>query len=992
MRSTLHLAMWIGIALGLLGQSAFAGENPRPSAPRAEQVEAEFRTTARPFLEAYCLGCHSGEKPKGDFDLGVFTSAGSVANDLPRWAMVREQLESDAMPPAKAKARPSPEARDALLAWLGTVRRLEAARHAGDPGRVSARRLSNAEYDNTIRDLTGVDLRPTREFPVDPANEAGFDNSAESLAMSPALVKKYLEAARRVADHLVLKPDGLAFAPHPMLADTDRDKYAVKQIIDFYKRQKTDLADDFLVAWRFKHRKALGKPEATLAQLADELGLSRPYLAMIWSTLEGPAESQGPIAAIQALWRELPAPDGRNADTARAGCERMRDFVVTLRRQLVPDVKNLSARRIDQGTQPFVLWKNRQLAANRMRYAGGASKIRREELHLEGAAVEALAAPTAPDAFAKFESTFDRFCRTFPDAFFVSERARIYLDKEDKGNTGRLLSAGFHSMTGYFRDDAPLSALLLDEAGRNQLERLWREFDFITNAPARQYSSYLWYERAETGFLRGDEAFNFVRAEDRDAASPAKMGRFAEAYLAKARRLGAGDVALRAIEDQFRIFAADIRRVEEDHRAAEPHHVEAIQSLAGRAYRRPLSAEERRGVAEFYRSLRESGGLGHEDAVRDTLVGILMSPHFCYRVDRPAGDGEVRPLSAFDLASRLSYFIWASMPDEELISHAESGDLSRPEVLAAQARRMLRDDRVRGLATEFGGNWLDFRRFEEHNSVDRGRFPAFDDELRRSMFEEPVRYLLDLVQNDRPATDLIEGTHTFVNAALARHYGIPMPGNIGPDGWARIDDATRFGRGGLLPMAVFLTRNSPGLRTSPVKRGYWVVRRLLGEDIPPPPANVPELPSDESKLGDLTLREALARHRADRSCAGCHARFDSFGLAFEGYGPVGEKRSVDLAGHAVDTHATFPRGGEGVGVEGLRLYLRATRREDLVENLCRKLLAYALGRNLIPSDDETIASMRRRLDSEGGRFGALVEAIVTSPQFRKKRIDDAKSE
>ena len=233
---------------------------------------------------------------------------------------------------------------------------------------------------------------------------------------------------------------------------------------------------------------------------------------------------------------------------------------------------------------------------------------------------------------------------------------------------------------------------------------------------------------------------------------------------------------------------------------------------------------------------------------------------------------------------------------------------------------MLRDDRIRRLATEFGGNWLDFRRFEEHNSVDRTRFPTFDDQLRRAMFEEPIRFFVDLIQNDRPVSQFIDGKHTFVNPPLARHYGMPEP-SAASDGWVRIDDAERYGRGGLLPMAVFLTKNAPGLRTSPVKRGYWVVRRLLGETIPAPPANVPELPADERNLGEMTLRDALARHRADKSCAGCHERFDSIGLAFEGFGPVGESRERDLGGRTVDTRATFPGGVEGNGLAGLRAYL-----------------------------------------------------------------------
>ena len=184
------------------------------------------------------------------------------------------------------------------------------------------------------------------------------------------------------------------------------------------------------------------------------------------------------------------------------------------------------------------------------------------------------------------------------------------------------------------------------------------------------------------------------------------------------------------------------------------------------------------------------------------------------------------------------------------------------------------------------------------------------------------------------------------------------------------------------------TANSPGLRTSPVKRGYWVVRRVLGERIPPPPAVVPDLPNDEKNLGDLTLREVLARHREDKACASCHARFDSFGLVFEGYGPVGERREKDFGGRPVETRAEFPGRGEGAGVDALRRYIRAEREHDFVDNLCRKLLAYALGRTLILSDDSTIQELRAKLAANGYRFGALVEGIVTSRQFMNKRAQN----
>jgi hypothetical protein len=300
-------------------------------------------------------------------------------------------------------------------------------------------------------------------------------------------------------------------------------------------------------------------------------------------------------------------------------------------------------------------------------------------------------------------------------------------------------------------------------------------------------------------------------------------------------------------------------------------------------------------------------------------------------------------------------------------------------------RRMLGDERVRGLATEFGGNWLDFRRFEEHNAVDRQRFPGFTNELRQAMFEEPIRYLIDVARRDRSALDLLYADDTFVNAPLARHYAMPAPQG---DQWVHVEDARRYGRGGLLPMAVFLTRNAPGLRTSPVKRGYWVVRRLLGEYVPAPPPTVPELPKDEAATGELSLPKLLARHRDDKACSGCHKRFDSVGLAFEGFGPVGERRERDLGGRPVEVAGTFPDGSERAGLAGLRAYLREKRQGDYLENLCRKLFAYAIGRALTPQDRPAVEAMRTRLEADGYRFGALVEAVVETAQFQKKRGRD----
>src|SRR5262249_41514748 len=246
------------------------------------------------------------------FDLRPYSSTASVVNDFPRWQLVLDKLSAGQMPPPQAELKPSADERKLVVSWIQSVRREEARRNAGDPGLVLARRLSNSEYNNSIRDLTGVDLRPAREFPVDLANQAGFDNSGESLAMSPSLLTKYLQAAREVANAVVFKPRGLAFAPHPMLVETDRDRYAVGQIIDFYKRQNTELSDYFQAAWRYKHRAALGRPKTTLAETAAESRVSPKYLATVWRALEEAKEEIGPIAKLQTMWRELPVPSALN--------------------------------------------------------------------------------------------------------------------------------------------------------------------------------------------------------------------------------------------------------------------------------------------------------------------------------------------------------------------------------------------------------------------------------------------------------------------------------------------------------------------------------------------------------------------------------------------------------------------------------------------------------------------------------------------------------
>jgi hypothetical protein len=963
-------------------------------------LDRQFSETVRPFIAKYCAGCHGGASPAGQLDLRGYSSYADVVRDYRRWDMVRQRLAAGTMPPKPVP--PPPDAtRHAVVAWIANMRAAETQRNAGDPGAVLAHRLSNAEYDYTIRDLTGVDLRPAREFPVDPANPEGFDNSGESLAMSPALLNKYLQAAREVANHMVLTPDGFDFAPYPMLVETDREKYAIQRIVDFYLRQPTDFAGYFQAAWRYKHRDALGKPGATLASLAAEAKLSPKYLLLIWDILEGQVDEVGPIAKLRSMWRKLPAGE---TDELPPRCAAMRDFVERIRRHTAMQYAAPTVRGLPAASQPLINWKFRQFNAHRRDSDPAALRNDTDPapdppkipkypgLHSESAGrwaavilTERLSDPDLVIPAAqrdRYQAAFQRFAQVFPDAFYIKERGRYFPD--DSQDKGRLLSAGYHNVMGYWRDDTPLQELILDEAGRKQLDRLWTEFDFISEYTLHTWVQYYFNQSGEVEG-KGAESGTF-RPPDEAVSTPEIIFGLRDKYLAKAQADSrANPAAMDAIRVHFDWVNRTLRSLEKLHAEAELQHAEALARFAERAWRRPPAAAEWERILSFYKTLREKSGLTHEEAVRDSIVGILMSPSFCYVVQGHArhSTAAVEPLSPYALASRLSYFLWSSMPDAELLTHAAAGDLTKPAILISQARRMLQQERARALAVEFGGNWLDFRRFEEHNAVDRGRFPSFTNELREAMFQEPVRYLDDVIRGGRSVLDLIYGHDTFVNPVLAKHYGMPEVAG-GPDRWIRVDDAGKYGRGGLLPMAVFLTLNAPGLRTSPVKRGHWVVKQVLGEVIPPPPAVVPELPSDEAKL-DLPLREVLAKHRANPVCAACHARFDSFGLVFESYGPIGERRTHDLAGHPVETAAPLKAGATIDGFEGLRAYIREQRQNDFLDNFCRKLLAYSLGRSLAISDEPEIEHMKAMLAANGDRFAPLVDAIVTSRQFLNRR-------
>ncbi len=495
------------------------------------------------------------------------------------------------------------------------------------------------------------------------------------------------------------------------------------------------------------------------------------------------------------------------------------------------------------------------------------------------------------------------------------------------------------SVTLFYREDDHLVRLMLDNAQLARLDRLWDELHFVSQDA-----------------LKSVDAF---------------------AQLLEFATQDANPKALEPMRKPIDDRAAAFRRLLID---CEPRQIEALVDFAARAYRRPLTATESRGLHALYESLRKEG-IPHDQAFRLTLARILVSPAFLYRLEQPVAGAGQGPVSDWELASRLSYFLWASQPDAELRQAAAAGRLHEPDVLIAQTRRMLRDAKTRRLATEFACHWLLIDDFEHLDEKSDRHFPTFAS-LRVSMAEESILFFTDLFQHGRSVLNILDADYTFLNEPLARHYGIP--GVTGAE-WRRVDGMKKYARGGVLAQATTLAKQSGASRTSPILRGNWVSEVLLGERLPKPPKGVPPLPDDEAATHGLTVRQLVEKHVSDPKCAVCHRRFDPYGFSLEAFDAIGGHREKDLGGRPIDTRVKTMDGSEFAGLEGLQNYLLTKRRDDFLRQFCRKLLGYALGRAVQLSDEPLLTQMQSELAAHDYKVDVAIETIVRSRQFREIR-------
>jgi hypothetical protein len=415
-----------------------------------------------------------------------------------------------------------------------------------------------------------------------------------------------------------------------------------------------------------------------------------------------------------------------------------------------------------------------------------------------------------------------------------------------------------------------------------------------------------------------------------------------------------------------------------EHQDEEARAAAILSPILRRAYRGTVPEGERDRLLDFFRAARK--GTSFDVGIEAALSAILVSHHFLFRVEHPPAGlapGTPYDLGDADLASRLSFFLWSSIPDEELLRLAESRELRRPEVLAAQARRMLADPRARTLATSFAAQWLHLRNLHDA-SPDLRLFPDFDDNLRQAMQRETELLFEEILREDRSILGLLQSDHTYLNERLAKHYGIPY---VYGAHFRRIELDPKSHRGGILRHGSVLTVTSYATRTSPVLRGKWVLENVMGTPPPPPLPDVPAL-DDNAVSASLPGRERLKKHREKAACAVCHDRIDPVGFSLENFDAVGRWRTMD-ADRPVDASGTLPDGSEVDGVGGLEAALMR-RPDTFLTAFTEKLLTYALGRGVNHEDGPAIRQIVRDARKQQDRLSAVVVGIVTSIPFRRR--------
>lgn len=945
------------------------------AAAPAPAAAVEFEKDVAPLIQKYCFDCHGGGKQKGDIALDGDKSLADVHRGAKKWEAVMELVRTQQMPPDDADELPTQKERDVISSWLEReLFRVDP--NNPDPGRVTIHRLNRNEYNNSIRDLIGVAFQAADDFPADNSGY-GFDNISDVLTLPPVLLEKYLAAARRIVDEAIpteqrqsrvqrfranlmevgFNADGDRGDGFMPLGSLEEDNLAVRLPL---------AAGDYMIRVN-----AFATPRGKYGS-SDKPLSEKPIVltAMLGDTVLGEWKVAAPDGKPENYEMRIGIPAGKHRLTVANRHLRGGENELTLRNGRPGPLQGgtVWVKSVEiEGPLPT---STQRFAANKLESTGeGKTTADGGRVLLHAGEVALKRSVAADGEFILRAQAYAQQSGTEP------ARMEFRIDGKPVHVFDVIAPAKLTPLPG----QRVFSAVLLNAVPQ--------VYEFRTKLPPGEH-------RFSAGFIN-----DFAEPENKnpnlrdrnliidylEVASLSEPAQLPErpAPIQKLFAQAAAPVPATGVSG---LFARVSGRKSPPPAPADQARI-IVREFARRAWRRPVEAAEIEEVMRLYTATVAEGET-FEAGVKLALQAILVSPHFLFRGETgpahvvasgtAASPVKARPVGEFALASRLSYFLWSSTPDDELLDLAGRGELRKN--LDAQVRHMLASPKSQALVSNFAGQWLEIRNLK-FVEPDKKLFPTFDDSLRAAMKTETETFFEHVLRQDRSVLDFLTADYSFVNERLAKHYGLP---NITGDEFRQVSLAGTPRRG-VLTQASVLTITSNPTRTSPVKRGKWVLEGLLGTPPPPAPPNVPDLPNDGKPLTG-TLRQQMEEHRANPTCASCHARMDPIGFGLENFDAIGAFRSKDGefpvdAGGKLSTGESFATAAELISI------LSDKRRDQFIRNLSEKVVIYSLGRGIERTDRPAIDKIMKEVADGGFRFSSLVKAVVKSVPFDMQRAE-----
>jgi hypothetical protein len=933
-------------SLAALNLAVVAYAAPSSPATTRDPKTQAYAKDVQPLLQKYCYDCHGNGEHKGDVALDDYATAADVLKGRTAWETVLHHVNSLEMPPSDAAAFPDRTERDRISEWIERTLYNYNPAHP-DPGRVTVHRLNRNEYHNTIRDLTGVDFQPSYDFPADNSG-FGFDNVSDVLSLSPTLLEDYLSAAGEILDQ--------AIATDPIRSQTRRFP---ANLMQFGFNADGDKGDGWM-------------PLSALEE--DGLAMSLPvsggeYMVRAQAYNKGRAGAAGAKPTLLTCM----------IDDAITHV-----WPITATTQDAPGVY--------EARMSIPPGKHRILVLNH-RIRGGAN-----ELHMENGRIGQKQAGTIMVKWVELEGPLTNAITLYPakklefagtGAFnahnqWVMEHNGEATTKFNVPKEGEYIlraeayaqQAGTGPVKMEFRIDgqAVQSFEVLAPATRIPTEGQRIFSTLLLEAQPQMYEFHVklapGQKRFSTAFIN---EFADPKNEDPNLRKRALILDHLEVVgLAEPPALPEMPPPIKSL------FAGVNINTQAKPDAAAKSARQVVTTFAGKAWRRPPASAEIDRMMTLYTSAQKDG-LPFLASVKLPMKAVLVSPNFLFRGEiqpDPNNPESVHPIDEYALASRLSYFLWSSMPDQELTDLATHNKLRKQ--MDAQVRRMLASPKAQAFVENFAGQWLEIRNLQ-FVEPDKELYPDFDENLRHDMLKETELFFGSVLHEDRSILDFLNGDYTFVNNRLAKLYGMT---NVTGDDFQRVSLAGTPRRG-VFTQASVLTVTSNPTRTSPVKRGKWVLEELLGTPPPPPPPVVPALKNDGQPVGG-TLRHQMEEHRANPTCASCHARMDPIGFGLENFDAIGAWREKE-GDFAIDSSGKLVSGESFKGAPELSNILATTKRDFFVRCLTEKMLTYALGRGTEYYDRATIQKITSDLARNHYQFSTLILDVVNSLPFQMRR-------